>query len=143
MCTQAKVFGGCKEALDYIEKNSRDLGLKNVHRLQVSGAFHTPLMEPAIKSFNKALSSIPIEEPNTKVYSNYCADPYTANEKINKKYLLRQMVCPVKWEQILHKLYERPVGTPFPRTFDMASNGTMKTILKMVNEKAIKSCYIY
>ncbi|XP_014208990.1 probable malonyl-CoA-acyl carrier protein transacylase, mitochondrial [Copidosoma floridanum] len=143
MYTQGKVFGGCSEALQYIEKNCRGLGLRHLKRLPVTGAFHTPLMEGALKPFTKALMDTPLGEPSAYVYSNFSASTYTNNEKLNKKYLSRQIVSPVKWEQIMHKLYERPEGTQFPRSFDMGSKGTLKTILKNINAKAADSCYAY
>lgn len=141
--TQGKIFGGSTEALEYIQKNSQILGLRKVQKLPVSGAFHTSLMEPALKSFIKALDKTPLDEPNTNVYSNYSTNMYNHNLKLMRKYLIKQIISPVKWEQILHKLYERPENTPFPRTFDMGSRGTMKTILKMTNMKAADACYVY
>ncbi|XP_008203224.1 probable malonyl-CoA-acyl carrier protein transacylase, mitochondrial [Nasonia vitripennis] len=141
--TQGKIFGGSNEALDYIQKNSLNLGLRKVQRLPVSGAFHTSLMEPALKSFIKALNKTPLEEPNVNVYSNFSTNMYNNNLKLMRKYLIKQIISPVKWEQILHKLYERPENTPFPRTFDMGSRGTMRTVLKMVNAKAAENCFVY
>ncbi|XP_058797413.1 probable malonyl-CoA-acyl carrier protein transacylase, mitochondrial [Phymastichus coffea] len=141
--TQGKVFGGSDEALQYIQKNSQNLGLKKVQRLPVSGAFHTTLMQPALKSFIKALRKTPFVETNVPVYSNYSTNTYTRSMKVNHKYLIKQIVSPVKWEQIIHKIYERPQNIPFPRTFDMGSKGTMKTILKMINAKAEEKCYVY
>lgn len=143
MYTQGKIFGGCNEALEYIQKNSQTLGLKKVQRLPVSGAFHTKLMEPALKSFTKALQKTPLGEPNVPVYSNFSTNTYTSSMKVNHKYLTKQIISPVKWEQIMHKMYERPDGTPFPRTFDVGSKGSMKTILKMINAKAEENCYVY
>jgi len=42
----------------------------------------------------------------------------------------------VKWEQLLHIIYERPVGHYFPRTFETGPGQTLTTILKQVNAKA-------
>ena len=109
----------------------------------MSGAFHTILMKPALKPFIKALDKISMTEPNALVYSNCTSDIYPNNEQIIRKYLIKQIFSPVKWEQIMHKIYKRPEGENFPRTFDMGSRGTMKTILKKVNAKADESCYIY
>lgn len=142
--TQGKVFGGCDEALQYIIKNSSKLGLRKVQKLQVSGGFHTKLMEPALKSFSKALNNTPIGETNVDVYSNASASIYpNNNEKLFKKLLIKQIVSPVKWEQTLQKIYSRPEGTNFPRTFDMGSRGTMKTILRMVKMVKQKNYVIF
>lgn len=142
--TQGKVFGGSEEALQYIIKNGSNLGLRKIQKLPVSGGFHTRLMEPALKSFSKALNNTPLEQPNVDVYSNWKAAIYPSNnEQFVRKLITRQIISPVRWEQTLQRIYNRPEGTKFPRTFDMGSRGSMKTILKMVNSKAADSCYVY
>jgi [acyl-carrier-protein] S-malonyltransferase len=100
-------------------------------------------MEPALKPFIQALDKIQLKKPNTTVYSNFNGNAYSANQKLNKKYLIKQIISPVKWEQIIQKIFNRPVNSDFPRTFDIGSQGTMKTILKMINVKAAQNCYIY
>lgn len=96
-------------------------------------------MEPALKSFSKMLSTVQIDEPRCKVYSN-CKGKVYGNTKLIKKYLPKQIISPVKWEQIMQSIYNRPQGTAFPRTFDVGSHGRMKTILKMINTKAEEHC---
>ncbi|XP_043673355.1 probable malonyl-CoA-acyl carrier protein transacylase, mitochondrial [Vespula pensylvanica] len=139
--TQNKIIAGNEEALRYIEKNAKVVGLQKLKRLPVSGAFHTPLMQPAIQKFCEKLREIPLEEPRTKVYSNYTGRPYR-NTKSIKGLLVKQIISPVKWEQCIQRIYKRPEGTPFPRTFDVGSGGRMKTILKLINAKAAESCIV-
>ncbi|XP_076759857.1 malonyl-CoA-acyl carrier protein transacylase beg [Xylocopa sonorina] len=141
LCTDSKILAGHMEALEYIKEHKTQLGLNKVSRVPVSGAFHTPLMNPAVKPVFKLLNSIEINEPRCQVYSNYMGAPYK-NFKYMKKYILKQMVSPVKWEQCLQSIYQRPEGTPFPQTYDIGSEGRMKTILKLVNLKACRSCTI-
>lgn len=137
--TQAKILAGNTEALNYIEKNAEKYGLKKVVRLPVSGAFHTKLMEPALKSFGKFLSTMTLNEPRCQVYSNYKGHTY-GNLTLVKKYLIKQIVSPVRWEQTMQLLYNRAPGKAFPRTFDVGSGGRMATILKLVNAKAHDHC---
>ncbi|KAI4498208.1 hypothetical protein M0802_006694 [Mischocyttarus mexicanus] len=139
--TQNKIIAGNEETLQYIEKNGEAMGLRKMRRLPVSGAFHTPLMEPALEKFHEALNSITIEEPRTEIYSNYTGLPYTNPKKI-KQLLLKQIVSPVRWEQCIQRIYKRPEGSAFPRTFDVCSGGRMKTILKLINSKATDSCIV-
>lgn len=98
-------------------------------------------MEPAIKSVFQMLNSIKINEPRCTVYSNYRGLPYN-NLRYVKKYILKQIVSPVKWEQCLQNIYNRPKGTLFPETYDVGSEGRMRTILKFINAKASKSCTV-
>ncbi|XP_014598093.1 PREDICTED: probable malonyl-CoA-acyl carrier protein transacylase, mitochondrial [Polistes canadensis] len=139
--TQSKIIAGNEEALQYIEKNGTAMGLKRMKRLPVSGAFHTPLMQPALQKFFEALDTVTIEEPRTEVYSNYTGLPYRHLRSI-KGLLLKQIVSPVKWEQCIQRIYKRPEGELFPRTFDVCSSGRMRTILKLINSKAAISCIV-
>ncbi|XP_076243417.1 malonyl-CoA-acyl carrier protein transacylase beg [Calliopsis andreniformis] len=139
--TERKILGGNIEALKYVEDHIEEFGLRNANKLPVSGAFHTPLMEPALKSVHKVLSTIEIDEPRCDVYSNYKAAPYK-NMKLLKKYILKQIVSPVKWEQCMQSIYNRAPGMLFPNTYDIGSGGRMRTILKLINAKAAESCTI-
>lgn len=134
-----KILAGNTVALEYIERNAEKYKLRKLTRLPVSGAFHTKLMEPALKSFGKMLSTVELDTPRCQVYSNYKAHPYY-NLNVVKKYLLKQIVSPVKWEQSMQLMYNRPPGTSFPRTFDVGSGGKMGTILKLINAKAHNYC---
>lgn len=96
-------------------------------------------MEPALRMVFETLSSMNIHEPRCKVYSNYKAVPYS-NLRFAKKYILKQIVSPVRWEQCLQGIYNRPEGTPFPQTYDVGSGGRMKAILKLINAKACRTC---
>lgn len=137
--TQSKIVAGNTQALEYIEKNGNKYGLSKLTRLPVSGAFHTKLMEPALKSFGKLLHTIEFDDFRCRVYSNCKAHEY-GNKTLIKKYLTKQIVSPVRWEQSMQLLYNRPSDTAFPRTFDVGSGGRMSTILKLINAKAHEHC---
>ncbi|XP_031838565.1 malonyl-CoA-acyl carrier protein transacylase beg isoform X2 [Nomia melanderi] len=141
LSTERKILAGNIETLEYIESHRKEYGLTNLNRLPVSGAFHTVLMEPAVKAVSTALNSITIDEPRCKVYSNYKAEPYK-DMKFAKKLICKQMVSPVKWEQCIQRIYNRPQNMSFPRTLDIGSEGRMKTILKMINAKAAHMCIV-
>lgn len=141
LCTQTKILAGNEAALNYIEKHGPKVGLSKIQRLPVSGAFHTTLMAPALKRFSQTLDQITFEQPRTTVYSNYTGNPYRHVTQI-KKLLCKQIVSPVKWEQCMQKIFSRKETVGFPRTFDVGSNGRMKTILKLINLKAANSCIV-
>ncbi|XP_071647343.1 probable malonyl-CoA-acyl carrier protein transacylase, mitochondrial [Temnothorax longispinosus] len=137
--TQSKILAGNTQALEYIEKNAKKYGFSKLTRLPVSGAFHTKLMEPALKSFGKMLHTLEFNDFRCQVYSN-CKGHVYGNPSLIKRYLVKQIVTPVKWEQSMQLLYNRPPGTDFPRTFDVGSGGRMSTILKLINAKAHENC---
>lgn len=132
------VIGGHEEALQFIENNKADFGLKRTKRLTVSGAFHTKLMEPAREVLREALNRTPINRPAIKVYSNVTG-LYYRDEKEIRKNLAKQLVSTVKWETILHNIYDRDRGEDYPWTFECGPGDTCVTTLKFVNLKARKS----
>lgn len=130
-----KVVAGNIDALKYLEGNYKKFKLKRIKKLPVSGAFHTKLMESAVQPFKQALKKIQIETPLVNVHSNVDGKRYRDAKHILHQ-LPNQITKPVKWEQILHILYERKQDDYFPRTYEMAPGRGLATILKQVNAKA-------
>lgn len=110
-----------------------------VRRLPVKGAHYTRMMEPASFTFRKYLMKSNIKEPVIAVHSSVDGKFYQQPEDIARK-LPKQLMRPVKWEQILHVLYERPQGQYFPSTFECGPGDSLKSILKMANAKAYDVC---
>jgi [acyl-carrier-protein] S-malonyltransferase len=130
-----KVVAGSLEALDFLEQNKRQFKLSKIKKLPVSGAFHTDLMESAIGPFARALKQIPLENPFINVHS--CIDGRTyKNAGHILKQLPKQIIKPVRWEQLLHIVYERDKSKGFPRTFECAPGNSLMSILKQVNARA-------
>ncbi|CAB3375776.1 Hypothetical predicted protein [Cloeon dipterum] len=137
-----KVVAGNVEALDFLAKNAKKFNLRRVMRLPVNGAFHTPLMEPAVEVFRAALKKAQVQDPLVYVHSNVDGKYYKNAKEIRKK-LPQQIVRAVKWEQTMHILYERPTGENFPRSFECGPGKSLKPILKQVNSKAFDNCWNY
>ena len=68
--------------------------------LNVAGAYHSRLMEPARASFEAFLSDIPFREPRFRVFTNTTGKAIAEPEAI-KKALVRQVVSPVLWEDCM------------------------------------------
>lgn len=130
-----KVIGGHSEALNFIELNARDFGIKRCIRLPVSGAFHTNLMRPAEAVFREALKKVNLVRPLIAVYSNVDARTYNSEVSLREK-LGRQICAPVKFEQIVHTIYERAPDSHYPFTFECGPGHTITTILDKVNGRA-------
>ncbi|KAF5280550.1 hypothetical protein FQR65_LT00301 [Abscondita terminalis] len=135
-----KVISGSIEAIEFLEKNYKEFNLKRIKRIPVSGAFHTNLMEPALKPFIRALAKSEISDPVISVYSNVDGKIYRDAEHIRKQ-LPKQIVKPIKWEQLLHTVYERDPDSYYPRTFECGPGTSLKTMLKQVNAKAWDHCF--
>lgn len=73
-----------------------EAGAKRVVRLNVSGAFHSPLMGPAAEGLSEKLSSLTFLDPAFPVYSNVTAGPVTSGERA-RGLLVAQLTSPVRW----------------------------------------------
>lgn len=90
------VISGEKEAVDKACAALKEAGAKRALPLPVSGAFHSPLMEPAREELAKAIEETPFMVPVCPVYQNVTALPSTDPEVI-KENVLRQLTSPVRW----------------------------------------------
>ena len=73
-------------------------GAKRALRLAVSGAFHSPLMEPVELAFSGAIRTTEFSDPEFPVYSNVTAEPCTSAADA-RTLLLRQLTSPVRWSE--------------------------------------------
>jgi [acyl-carrier-protein] S-malonyltransferase len=92
------VISGSNEGINIACEKLKDAGAKRALPLQVGGAFHSPLMEPAREELEKAILDTEFREPVCPIYQNYTSRPHTDVEEI-KKNLNHQLTAPVKWRQ--------------------------------------------
>jgi [acyl-carrier-protein] S-malonyltransferase len=85
---------------------SKDAGAKRAIRLNVSGAFHSPLMEVAAPGLAAALDATPPGVPRFPVYANVTAEPVTDGERA-RKLLLDQLTRPVRWTDEVRAIANR------------------------------------
>jgi len=97
-CDGQVVISGEKEAVAEACAKMKEAGAKRALPLAVSGAFHSPLMEPARLELGKAIAATPVKEPVCPVYQNVSARAERDPETI-KANLLAQLTSPVRWTQ--------------------------------------------
>ncbi len=90
------VISGDEAAVRVAGELALAAGAKRVIRLNVSGAWHSALMEPAREEFAKHIADAPIIMPRFTVISNVDAQPYTSVEQI-KTNLIRSVTDEVRW----------------------------------------------
>ncbi len=90
---------GVKKAMEICKAS----GAKLVKELVVSGAFHSPLMEPAKTILSKELEGIPVYDAKFPVYANVSAAPSTSKDEI-KKNLFEQVTSPIRWEETIRNM---------------------------------------
>ena len=99
------VLSGDVDALDKTEQIASDRGTR-VIRLDVAGAFHSPLMEPSVAPFRAALDEVEIGEPSFTVYSCASAAPFTDV----REELANALIRPVRWRETVIAMHE--AGAP-------------------------------
>ena len=78
-------------------------GAKRALKLNVGGAFHSPLMEPAKEELKKAIDAVSFQTPAFPVYQNVSTQGETNPERI-KNNLIAQLTAPVKWAQSVQNM---------------------------------------
>jgi len=136
--TQVKVIGGHEAALNFIEDHAKDWNLR-CKRVPVSGAFHTPLMNEACEILKEVVKSLHIVQPLIPVHSNIDGRVYRDAEMIRRS-LSKQVISPVRWEQLMHIIYERDEGQRFPSTYEMGPGRQLSVMLSKTNAKAMQFC---
>lgn len=84
---------------------AKEAGAKRAIRLAVSGAFHSPLMQPAEIAFSGAIKGTTFVDPGFPVFSNVTAEPCTAAADA-RTLLLRQLTSPVRWSAEVRAMAE-------------------------------------
>lgn len=92
------VISGSNEGITIACEKLKDSGAKRALPLQVGGAFHSSLMEPAREELEQAILDTGFHEPICPIYQNYTSRPHVDVEEI-KKNLNHQLTAPVKWRQ--------------------------------------------
>ncbi len=102
-CGGQVVISGEKTAVEQACEKAKAEGAKRALPLAVSGAFHSPLMEPARVELGKAIEETKIVAPICPIYQNVSAQAVTDPETI-KKNLLAQLTSPVRWTQSIRNM---------------------------------------
>ena len=97
------VISGEVEAIAEACAKMKEAGAKRALPLAVSGAFHSPLMEPARLELAEAIDKTPFKAPQCPVYQNVTAPPSSDPAAI-KENLLKQLTSPVRWTQTVQNM---------------------------------------
>lgn len=102
-CPGQVVISGSSAGIQLAEEKLKAAGAKRVVPLAVSGAFHSPFMEPARTEFAKAVGQTKFGAPRCPVYQNVNAQPATNPQQI-KDNLIAQLTSPVRWTQSVEQM---------------------------------------
>ena len=102
-CPGQLVISGTIKGIDIACERLKAAGAKRALPLQVGGAFHSPLMEPAREELAMAIDATSFNKPLCPVYQNVNALPSTDVGEI-KKNLIAQLTAPVRWTQSVRRM---------------------------------------
>jgi [acyl-carrier-protein] S-malonyltransferase len=102
-CPGQLVISGTMKGIEIACEKMKAAGAKRALPLQVGGAFHSPLMEPARTELAAAIESTTFAQPICAVYQNVNALPSTDIATI-KKNLIAQLTAPVRWTQSVQNM---------------------------------------
>jgi len=110
-CPGQLVISGSIKGIEIACEKLKAAGAKRALPLQVGGAFHSPLMEPAREELAAAIDSTQFMNPVCPVYQNVNALP-SMDILVIKKNLIDQLTAPVRWTQLVQKMVQDG-GTSF------------------------------
>lgn len=103
------VISGDVDAVERAMSAASEAGAKRVVPLNVSGAFHSPLMAPAQEGLNAFLEGVEMKDPAFPVVSNVTARPVRGAGEA-RELLVRQLTSPVRWAASVAAMLEEGVS---------------------------------
>lgn len=128
-CPGQIAIAGDKAAVEKAAEKVKELGARKAVMLNVSGPFHTPLLESASVKLNKELLQIDIKDMAVPVITNLNAKPVPSKDDIIP-ILTKQVMSPVRWEQTVRYLLEQGVDT----FIEIGPGKTLSSFVKKVDK---------
>jgi [acyl-carrier-protein] S-malonyltransferase len=133
-CPGQLVISGSIAGIDKACEAMKAAGAKRALVLQVGGAFHSPLMEPARKELQEAIEQTDFKMPVCPVYQNVDAKPYVNPEDI-KANLINQLTAPVRWTQTVQNM----VADGATEFTECGPGNVLQGLVKKINKESVTS----
>lgn len=130
-CPGQVVISGTKEGVEKACVALKEAGVRRTIPLDVSGPFHSSLMEPAAEKLRETLHAIQMEGANPPVVANVNAEVVRDSEHI-KELLVEQLYSPVRWEESVRTMVENGV-THF---IECGPGKVLSGLIKKIDRKA-------
>ncbi|WP_316810695.1 ACP S-malonyltransferase [Pedobacter heparinus] len=127
-CPGQIVISGSIEGVDLACQKLTGAGAKRALKLNVGGAFHSPLMEPARIELQEAIEKVSVLPPVCPIYQNVDPVPNTDPQKI-KANLITQLTGAVKWTQAV----ERMIADGADEFIEVGPGNVLQGLVKKVN----------
>lgn len=127
-CPGQVVISGSIEAVDKANVSALKQGAKRAVNLEVSGAFHSSLMQSASQKLSAVLSGIEIKKPLVPVISNVSASVCGSPEEI-KHNLIKQLTGSVYWERSVRLMIKQGVK----RFFEIGPGKVLRGLMRKID----------
>lgn len=107
-CPGQIVVSGSAAGIEAVVAGAKEAGARRVVPLEVSGPFHSSLMEPAAAKLAEVLKDVPLADASVPVIANVTAEPVQDAETI-RRLLADQVVSPVLWEDSVRNMLDLSV----------------------------------
>jgi [acyl-carrier-protein] S-malonyltransferase len=131
LCPGNIVVSGHNAACERVADVARAAGAMKAVPLAVAGAFHTPIMQPAVAHLASALAGVSVRRPRIPVVSNVDARPHDEPEEI-RALLVQQVVQPVRWEDSMRYL----LAEGFDHFYEVGPGRVLRGLMKRIDRKA-------
>lgn len=132
-CPGQLVISGELQAVERAAETLREKGALKAVMLQVGGAFHSPLMEPAREQLRSAIEHTAFSIPHCPIYQNVDARPHSDPDQIREN-LIAQLTAPVRWTQTMQAM----IADGATKFFEVGGNGkVLKGLLRRVDRKML------
>lgn len=109
-CPGQIVISGSVDGVLKAMEMAREKGASKAIQLAVSGAFHSPLMQPAVEGMTQYVGSVDFKDPSVPVIGNTTAKPLSGAAAVRPE-LLDQLTSPVLWQQSVEYMIASGVTT--------------------------------
>lgn len=109
-CPGQLVISGAQKNLPKAAELAKARGASRTVPLQVSGAFHTPLMQPAKEGLSQIIATLTFRDPTVPVVANVTAKPLTTAEQV-KEELTLQLCNGIQWQRSIEYMVDNGVST--------------------------------
>ncbi len=129
-CPGQIVISGSIEALGHATELATAGGARRVIPLEVSGAFHSPLMQPAFSGMSQVIPEITFHEPAIPIVANTTAQPITTAAAV-KDELLNQLCHCVQWQRSIEYTIEAGAST----FIEIGPGQVLTGLIKRINKE--------
>ncbi len=127
-CPGQVVISGTLNGIDLACKALKEAGAKRALKLPVGGAFHSPLMQPAVQKLQDAIMATTFHTPICPVYQNVSAKAETDKDTIQRQ-VLEQLTSPVRWTQSVRQM----IADGATAFYEFGPGDVLKGLIRKIN----------